>query len=230
MAIKDNILEYSNEIAQKSCALVAVSKTHSVENILEAYEAGQRIFGENKVQELVAKQVAIPKSDIEWHFIGHLQRNKVKSIAPFVSLIHSADSLRLLEEINKQGEKCHRIIPCLAQIYISRDDTKFGFDEQELLTFLASDKFTQLKNIRLEGLMGMATLTQDKAQIRSEFKSLKSFFEHLKSMSLPENVQMKHLSIGMSSDYQIALEEGSTLVRIGTAIFGTREIQDTIEP
>jgi PLP dependent protein len=227
--IKDNIIKYSNEMANKGCALVAVSKTHSVAKILEAYNAGQRIFGENKVQEMVAKHEALLKHDIEWHFIGHLQRNKVKFIAPFVGLIHSADSQRLLEEINKQGEKFKRIIPCLAQMYISNDDTKFGFEQEELLAFLASDNFRELKNIRLEGLMGMATLTDDTAQIRSEFKSLKSFFEQLKSNVLPSNVEMKHLSMGMSSDYQIALEEGSTLVRIGTAIFGTRDIPDTAE-
>lgn len=229
MGIKDKIVEYSNEITKKGCALVAVSKTHPAEKILEAYSAGQRIFGENKVQEMVAKHEALPELDIEWHFIGHLQRNKVKFIAPFVSLIHSVDSQRLLEEINKQGEKCNRIIPCLAQIFISTDDTKFGFDEQEFLGFLASFGFSQLKNIKVNGLMGMATLTEDQEQIRSEFKNFKSFFENLKAKPLPDNVQMKHLSIGMSSDYQIALEEGSTLVRIGTAIFGARDIHDTIE-
>ena len=222
MGIKNNIANFTAELTPHGCSLIAVSKTHPVEKIQEAYDAGQRIFGENKVQELLAKYESGLPSDIEWHMIGHLQRNKVKFIAPFVSLIHSVDSERLLEEINKQGEKCARIIPCLAQIFIAHEESKFGFDEEELLSLLLSDSIKAMKNIRIDGLMGMATLTDDKAQVRAEFKILKTLFDRLKSTSLPENIQMKHLSMGMSSDYKIAVEEGSTMVRIGSGVFGGR--------
>jgi len=229
MVIINNIIKFRDELTPKGCVLVAVSKTQPVNKIQEAYNAGQRIFGENKVQELVGKyESALPK-DIEWHMIGHLQRNKVKYIAPFVSLIHSVDSQRLLEEINKQGERRQRIIPCLAQIFIAKEETKFGFDENEFLMLLSSGALKAMKNISIVGLMGMATLTEDQNQVRAEFKSLKSFFDRLKSKPLPENVTMKHLSMGMSSDYPIAVEEGSTMVRIGTAIFGERNYQDQHE-
>jgi pyridoxal phosphate enzyme (YggS family) len=222
MGIRNNIAYFTAELTPKACSLIAVSKTQPIEKIQEAYDAGQRLFGENKVQELESKfQSSLPR-DIEWHMIGHLQRNKVKYIAPFVRLIHSVDSFRLLEEINKQGEKCGRIISCLAQIFIAHEETKFGFDEGEFLELLKSDEWSAMKHITIDGLMGMATLTDDQNQVRSEFKKLKNFFERLKSMPLPAPVKMKYLSMGMSGDYKIAIEEGSSLVRIGTAIFGDR--------
>jgi len=222
MGIRNNIDFFNKELTSNSCQLVAVSKTQPVEKIQEAYNAGQRIFGENKVQELVSKYESALPRDIEWHMIGHLQRNKVKFIAPFVSLIQAVDSQRLLEEIDRQGARCSRIVSCLAQIYIANEATKFGFDENEFLNLIASSELKAMKNIRIVGLMGMATLTDDQDQVRSEFRKLKLFFERLKGMNLPGNVSMEHLSMGMSGDYKIAVEEGSTMVRIGTAIFGDR--------
>lgn len=204
------------------CELIAVSKTHPVEAIREAYDAGQRKFGENKAQELVPKFEALPK-DIEWHMIGHLQSNKVKYIAPFIHLIHSVDSFKLLEEIDKQGKKNNRVIDCLLQVYIANEETKFGFSEEEINNLLARQAFDKLQNIRVLGLMGMATLSDDKQQISNEFGGLKMFFEKLKRQQLPLNVVMKELSMGMSSDYKEAIEKGSTLVRVGTAIFGNRD-------
>ena len=204
------------------CELIAVSKTHPVEAIREAYDAGQRKFGENKAQELVPKFEALPK-DIEWHMIGHLQSNKVKYIAPFIHLIHSVDSFKLLEEIDKQGKKNNRVIDCLLQVYIANEETKFGFSEEEINNLLARQAFDKLQNIRVLGLMGMATLSDDKQQISNEFGGLKMFFEKLKRQQLPLNVMMKELSMGMSSDYKEAIEKGSTLVRVGTAIFGNRD-------
>lgn len=204
------------------CELIAVSKTHPLEAIREAYDAGQRKFGENKAQELVPKFEALPK-DIEWHMIGHLQSNKVKYIAPFIHLIHSVDSFKLLEEIDKQGKKNNRIIECLLQVYIANEETKFGFSEDEINDLLARNAFDKLQNIRVLGLMGMATLSDDKQQISREFHRLKIFFEKLKDQELPSNVQMKELSMGMSSDYKEAIEQGSTLIRVGTAIFGNRD-------
>ena len=222
MGIKNNIAYFTNELAPRGCRLIAVSKTQPVEKIQEGYDAGHRAFGENKVQELVSKYESSLPRDVEWHLIGHLQRNKVKYVAPFVSLIHSVDSERLLEEINKQGEKCGRIISCLAQIFIAKEETKFGFDENEFLNLISSDAVLSMRHIRIDGLMGMGTLTDNLDQVRTEFKKLKIFFEQVKSLPRPENVTMKHLSMGMSSDYKIAVEEGSTMVRIGTAIFGDR--------
>jgi PLP dependent protein len=221
MSIASNLSALKNQLPDH-CKLIAVSKTQPVEKIKEAYETGHRIFGENKVQELVPKQEALA-NDIEWHLIGHLQSNKVKYIAPFVSLIHAVDSVRLLEEINKQGSKINRIIPCLLQLHIAEEESKFGFSENEVTEFFSTANFSSLTHIHIQGLMGMATFTDNKDQIRKEFKGLKSFFEKLKSSSLPKQVNMKELSMGMSSDYQIAVEEGSTLVRIGTAIFGERQ-------
>lgn len=219
MQIAEKIAEILKELSPYGARLVAVSKTHPHEAVLEAYQAGHRIFGENKVQELTEKAERLPK-DIEWHMIGHLQRNKVKFIAPFVSLIHSVDSLRLLEEINKQGEKFQRIIPCLLQMHIAKEETKFGFDQAELLD--AMPAIQEMKWIQIQGLMGMATFTEDKEQVRSEFQSLRMIFEALKNGYSIQNVLMKELSMGMSGDYKIALEEGSTLIRIGTTIFGSR--------
>lgn len=226
MGIQNNIAKFHALLAPHGARLICVSKTHPVAKILEAYDAGQRLFGENKVQEMVDKQPQLP-GDIEWHLIGHLQRNKVKYIAPFVALIHAVDSLRLLEEINKQGVKCGRIIPCLLQVYIATEETKFGLDPSEVRRLIASPEFAGMSNVRVEGLMGMASLTADKQQVQKEFHTLKSLFEELKGAALPPNAVMKELSMGMSSDYEIALQEGSTLVRIGTAIFGEREYPTT---
>lgn len=208
-------------MAPYGARLVAVSKTHPVSVIREAYAAGQRLFGENKVQEMVEKQPQLP-ADVEWHLIGHLQRNKVKYIAPFVTLIHAVDSLRLLEEIDKQGAKCGRVIPCLLQIYIATEETKFGMDAAEVKSLMNSGNLESLRHVRIDGLMGMASLTSDMTVVQKQFHTLKQMFEELKSVDLP-NVKMKELSMGMSSDYEVALKEGSTLVRIGTAIFGERQ-------
>lgn len=220
MNIKNNIALFNESLGASACRLIAVSKTKPIEMLQEAYEAGQRIFGENKVQEMEQKHEALPK-DIEWHMIGHLQTNKVKYIAPFVSLIHSVDSVKLLEEINKQGKKIDRIIPCLLQIYIANEETKFGFSEEEVLGLITNYP-SSYSHIKIMGLMGMATFTDNQEQIRKEFKGLKELFEKLKESKLPPQVEMKELSMGMSADYKIAVEEGSTLVRVGTAIFGER--------
>ena len=203
------------------CKLIAVSKTQPVEKLEEAYASGQRIFGENKVQEVVPKFEALPK-DIEWHMIGHLQSNKVKYIAPFIHLIHSVDSARLLEEINKQAQKCGRTIPCLLQLHIAKEETKFGFSEGEVMELFQSASLKNLQNIKIVGLMGMATFSDNPAHVRTEFRSLKLFFDVLKKSPLPSGVEMAELSMGMSGDYKIALEEGSTMVRVGSAIFGSR--------
>jgi pyridoxal phosphate enzyme (YggS family) len=200
---------------------VAVSKTQPNSKILEAYSAGQRAFGENKAQELKQKYEDLPK-DIEWHMIGHLQTNKVKYIAPFVSLIHSVDSLKLLEEINKQAAKASRTIACLLQVHIADEETKFGFDETEVMELLSNESFITFNHIRVEGLMGMATFSDDENKVRNEFKKLKTIFDHLQKSPLPKQIEMKNLSMGMSSDYKIAIQEGSTLIRVGSSIFGER--------
>ena len=197
--------------------LVAVSKTKPVEDIMEAYHAGHRVFGENKIQDMTQKWEVMPK-DIEWHMIGHVQRNKVKYMAEYVSLIHGVDSLRLLTEINKQAKKHNRVIPCLFQMHIAQEDTKFGLDSQELAEIISSEDFQQLENIKIVGLMGMATFTEDENQIRQEFAHLHSIFEHFKSQISDLDI----LSMGMSGDYSIAIEEGSSMVRIGSSIFGAR--------
>ncbi len=218
--------EISNQLKEikkglsENCTLVAVSKTKPNDDIKQAYEAGHLDFGENKVQELVQKAEELPK-DIRWHMIGHLQRNKVKYIAPFVHLIHGVDSLKLLKEINKQGAKTDRVIDCLLQIHIAEEDTKFGLDSGELEDILNGDDLKEMTHIRIVGLMGMATNTHDESQVRKEFRRLKSLFEELKD-SDHTHVQMSVLSMGMSGDYQLALEEGSNMVRIGSAIFGSR--------
>ncbi|HCM75236.1 MAG TPA: YggS family pyridoxal phosphate-dependent enzyme [Cytophagales bacterium] len=219
MNIKNNINLLERELSEKKCKLIAVSKTQPVEKIMEAYQAGQRVFGENKAKELEKKFVELPK-DIEWHMIGHLQTNKVKYIAPFVSLIHSVDSQKLLEEINKQGNKCNRVIPCLLQVHIANEESKFGLKYENLITLL--DTVNNYPFVKVTGLMGMATLTDDEKQIAKEFTQLKHYFEELKSKKFSKNIEMKELSMGMSSDYTIAVELGSTMVRIGTAIFGER--------
>lgn len=217
--IAANIAALQKELEGTGCRLIAVSKTQPLEKLREAYDSGQRIFGENKAQEMTLKQEQLP-SDIQWHMIGHLQRNKVKYIAPYVSLIHSVDSLRLLEEINRNGEKIKRVIPCLLQVHIAAEETKFGFDETEIHSAITT--IGTMPWVTVNGLMGMATFTDNNDQVRTEFHQLKILFDKLKKMNLPVNMEMKELSIGMSGDYRIALEEGSTLVRIGTSIFGQR--------
>jgi len=220
MSISDNINVFNNLLKGTSARLIAVSKTKPNADLLEAYEAGQRAFGENKVQELAQKAEELPK-DIEWHMIGHLQRNKVKYIAPFVHLIHGVDSLRLLKEIDKQAKKNERTIHCLLQMYIADEETKFGFSFEELMEMINSDEFQELTNVKIVGLMGMATNTDDMEKVRHEFKSLKSIFNKLKEAE-QASIDMQELSMGMTNDYQVACEEGSTMVRIGSAIFGTR--------
>ncbi|MCP1385341.1 YggS family pyridoxal phosphate-dependent enzyme [Runella salmonicolor] len=216
MSIAENIQRIKAEIAPNA-RLIAVTKTKPVEMLMEAYEAGFKRYGENKVQEMVTKYEQMPK-DIEWHLIGHLQTNKVKYIAPFVALIHSVDSFKLLQEINKQAAKNNRIIDCLLQIFIAQEETKFGLSEDEANELLASDEFKALKNVRIVGLMGMASNTENEDQVRHEFRGLKQFFDSLRA----SHASMTELSMGMSGDYLLAVQEGSTLVRVGSAIFGSR--------
>ncbi|HOZ13318.1 MAG TPA: YggS family pyridoxal phosphate-dependent enzyme [Tenuifilaceae bacterium] len=220
MSIQTNIQEIKSSLPPH-VTLVAVSKTHPVEVIMEAYNAGHRIFGENKVQELVSKYEGMPK-DIEWHLIGHLQSNKVKYIAAFVSLIHSVDSIKLLEVIDKEAQKHNRVIDCLLQIHIASEETKFGLSADELEELLSSNDFKEMKNIRVVGLMGMATFTDNMAQVRMEFKFLNNLFKSVKEKYFADKPWFKELSMGMSSDYAVAVEEGSTMVRIGSNIFGHR--------
>lgn len=218
-----NYKKISEQLQQTNTTLVAVSKTKPVADIQALYDLGQRDFGENYVQELVDKQAQLPK-DIRWHYIGHLQSNKVKYIAPFVHLIHAVDSFKLLQEINKQAAKNNRVIDVLLQMYIAQEETKFGMDSHEILTLLEyyEAQKAQLQNVRICGLMGMASFTDNKQQLRKEFQQLKNSFENLKRSNFLFQEQFKILSIGMSSDYKIAIEEGSTIVRIGSLLFGTR--------
>lgn len=224
MSIADNLLKYKKELESTSAKLVAVSKNNEADAVQEAYDAGQRIFGENIVQELVDKQALLPK-DIEWHLIGHLQTNKVKYIAPFISLIESVDSLKLLIEINKQALKNNRVIDCLLQVYIADEDTKFGLGFDEVIELLRSEEFESLKNIRIVGLMGISTNTESKKQIRDEFQELKVLFDGIKLTYFRKDDYFKEISMGMSADYEIAIEEGSTMVRIGSNIFGKRKLK-----
>ncbi|MBP6180831.1 YggS family pyridoxal phosphate-dependent enzyme [Flavobacterium sp.] len=219
MSIAQNLLKIKSTLP-KHVTLVAVSKTKPVTDLMEAYEAGQRIFGENKIQEMSEKWEQMPK-DIQWHMIGHVQTNKVKFMAQFVSLIHGVDSLKLLQEINKQAQKNNRVIDCLLQIHIAEEETKFGLDEEELASLLSSSEFMEMKNIRIVGLMGMATFTDNRNQIKKEFLHLKSIFDGLQLLQT-ENCKLKTISMGMSGDYQLAIECGSTMVRIGSSIFGNR--------
>lgn len=220
MSIQQNLQLIKSKILD-SVTLVAVSKTKPVSDLLEAYNAGQRIFGENKIQEMTDKWEQMPK-DIKWHMIGHVQSNKVKFMAEYVSLIHGVDSLKLLEEINKQAIKQNRVIDCLLQMHIAEEETKFGLNEQELLDLLASENFKNLKNIRIIGLMGMATFTENKIQIKKEFNSLKSIFDTISKKPTTNNFHPTTLSMGMSGDYQLAIDCGSTMIRIGSSIFGGR--------
>jgi pyridoxal phosphate enzyme (YggS family) len=216
MSIEQNLKNIRISLPE-SVTLVAVSKTKPNTDLQEAYEAGQRIFGENKVQEMVQKWETLP-TDIQWHMIGHLQRNKVKYMAEFVSLVHGVDSFRLLKEIDKQAKKHDRVIDCLLQMHIAEEATKFGLNEDELFDIIQSEEFSVLQNIKIVGLMGMSTFTEDQTQIRREFKQLKSIYTSLQERIEDLNV----LSMGMSGDYQIAIEEGSNMVRIGSSIFGAR--------
>lgn len=224
MSIADNLKKYKSEVESDGVKLIAVSKTQPIESILEAYNAGQRIFGENHVQEMVEKEAQLPK-DIEWHLIGHLQTNKVKYIAPFVKLIHGVDSLKLLQEIDKQAAKNKRVIDCLLQVYIADEDTKFGLGFDEVIELLRDEAFAELKNIRIVGLMGIATNTKNEKQITVEFNELKVFFDGIKVSFFRKEDSFKEISTGMSADYKIAIGEGSTMVRIGSSIFGKRVIK-----
>ena len=201
--------------------LIVISKTHTPELIREVYDAGHRIFGENKAQEMASKFEVLPR-DIQWHFVGHLQTNKIKYIAPFVALIHSVDSRKLLEEINLQAKKNNRIIDCLLQFHIAEEETKFGLDLEEAGQIITDPHFRDFMNIRLCGVMGMATFTDDGNQVRKEFRNLRSIFQSMKRNYFPDQKYFCEISMGMSGDYLIAVEEGSTIVRIGTAIFGAR--------
>jgi len=216
MSIAENLLSIKNKLPEH-VTLVAVSKTKPVSDLMQAYDAGQRIFGENKIQEMTEKWEQMPK-DIEWHMIGHVQTNKVKFMAPFVKLIHGVDSLKLLQEINKQALKNNRIIDCLLQIYIAEEETKFGLDEEEVTALLNSEEVKDMKNIRIIGLMGMATFTENHEQI------LKSIFDKLKTLKT-ENCQLNTISMGMSGDYELAIDCGSTMIRVGSSIFGNRNYQ-----
>jgi len=215
MSISEKIKAFKQQLPE-DVTLVAVSKTKPVSEIMEAYNTGHRIFGENKVQEMESKWQEMPK-DIEWHMIGHVQRNKVKYMAPFVSLIHSVDSKRLLKEINKQAKKEERVIDCLLQVKIAEEDSKFGLDKEEALELLASEAFQKYENVNVIGLMGMATFTDDEKQVATEFQKLKTIYDSIK-----DKYNFTKLSMGMSGDYSIAMEKGSNVVRVGSAIFGER--------
>ena len=218
--IEKELKEIWKELPE-GCRLVAISKYHPVEAIQEAYDAGQRIFGENHVQELVEKEAILPK-DIQWHLTGHLQTNKVKYIAPFVSLIHAVDTLKLLKEIDKQAKKADRVIDCLLELHIAQEETKWGFSEEELMQMLEEGEWKELQNVHICGLMMMASFTDDTSQIRSEFQLAKQIYDEVKNKYFPHDSYFCELSMGMSHDYTIAIEEGATLVRVGTKILGER--------
>ena len=228
MPIKENLIQIKSKLPNQ-VTLVAVSKTKPVEDLMEAYHAGQRIFGENKIQEMTEKWQQMPK-DIEWHMIGHVQSNKVKYMVPYVKLIHGVDSLKLLKEINRQAVRWRKNVDCLLQIHIAEEETKFGLDENELEELLNSEEFKKMTNINVIGLMGMATFTDNQEQIKREFDYLKSLFNKYKSLKTDtsdselakQNCQLNTLSMGMSGDYQLAIDCGSTMVRIGSSIFGSR--------
>ncbi|MDB4926010.1 YggS family pyridoxal phosphate-dependent enzyme [Mucilaginibacter sp.] len=224
MSIADNIKSLKNETIPKKVTLIAVSKTKPVADIQEAYDAGQRLFGENTVQEMVEKHEQLPK-DIQWHQIGHLQTNKVKYIAPFISMIQSVDSLKLLQEINKQAEKNKRVIDCLLQIYIADEETKFGLGFDEAIELLRSEEFATFKNIRIRGLMGIATNTDKEKQLKDEFHELKTFFDGIKQSFFRKEESFNVVSMGMSADYELAIEQGSNMIRVGSTIFGGRVIK-----
>lgn len=220
MSVKENLLSVTADVPE-GVELVAISKYHPVESLQEAYDAGQRIFGESHVQELVGKEQVLPK-DIVWHFIGHLQTNKVKYIAPFISLIHAVDTMKLMKEIDKQAAKAGRTIKCLLQMHIAQEETKFGFAPDELKVMLDSGEWKEMKNVQIAGLMCMATNTDDDEQIKSEFHYARSIFDDVKAKYFANDDDFKELSMGMSGDYLLAIEEGSTMVRVGSKIFGNR--------
>lgn len=220
METKENLLKLKQQLPEK-VKLIAVSKTKPVERILEVYNCGQKVFGENRVQELIEKQPQLP-SDIEWHFIGHLQTNKVKYIVPYIFMIQSVDSLKLLQEINKEALKNNRIINCLLEMYIAKEESKFGLDYEEAVTIIKFDGYKKMQNIKICGVMGMATFTDDMQIVRNEFRILRTYFDKLKSDYFNKDEAFREISMGMSGDYNIAIEEGSTMVRIGTAIFDER--------
>ncbi len=220
MTISENLKKFNKELPD-NVTLVAVSKTKPTSDLMEAYNAGQRVFGENKIQEMEAKWQEMPK-DIEWHMIGHVQRNKVKYMAPFVSLIHAVDSLKLLKEINKEAEKNERTINCLLQIKIAEEDSKFGMEEADALKIFSSEEFKRLQNVKIVGLMGMATFTDDEKQISEEFQKLKKIYDQFRIQSRNFGTELRILSMGMSGDYKVAIENGSNMVRVGSAIFGER--------
>lgn len=219
MSISENLKNFNKNLP-KHVILVAVSKTKPIADLQEAYNAGQRIFGENKIQEMTDKWEQLPK-DIEWHMIGHIQTNKVKYMAPYVSLIHAVDSLKLLKEINKQAAKKKRVINCLLQLKIAQEDSKFGLSKEDVMSLIETPEFQTFENITIVGLMGMASFTKDQSQIKSEFDFLQNTFNEL-SDTKRSNFDLKNISMGMSGDYNIAIESGSTMIRVGSAIFGSR--------
>ncbi|WP_303181963.1 YggS family pyridoxal phosphate-dependent enzyme [uncultured Butyricimonas sp.] len=220
-SIAENLKRIADSLPE-GVKLVAVSKTKPVEAIEEAYNAGQRVFGENRAQELAEKYEVLPK-DIEWHLIGHLQTNKVKYVAGFVAMIHGVESLKLLETIDKEAKKHNRLIPCLLQFHVAKEETKFGLNMEEARELLESESYANMKNVRIEGVMGMATFTDDLVQVQEEFRHLKRIFDELKQLYFADKPEFKELSMGMSGDYKIAVEEGSTMVRVGSSIFGARQ-------
>lgn len=222
MISQDAFLNLKGELTEKGVKLAAVSKTHGVDKIQQVYDWGQRIFAENKAQEISEKQPHLP-DDIEWHFVGHLQRNKVKYIAPFIHLVHSVDRLKLLKELNNEAEKHNRVIDCLLQIHIARDETKYGMDYGEARELLNQEALKSLQNVRIVGLMGIATLTDNRQQIQEEFQGLRAFFDEAKAHWFKDHASFSELSMGMTGDYDLAIEAGSTIVRVGSYIFGQRD-------
>lgn len=220
MSVKDNLLKIQQSIPS-NVTLIAVSKTKPAEDILEAYQAGQKVFGENKAQEMKEKYALLPK-DIQWHMIGHLQENKVKYVVPFVSTIHSVDSLKILLTINKRALLCNRVVDCLFEMDISHEESKFGLSMEELISILSSEEYKQMANVRICGLMGIGSITEDREQTRKEFRTLKEMFLEIKQKFFSNSEYFSQISMGMSSDYDLAIQEGSTMVRIGSNIFGAR--------
>jgi pyridoxal phosphate enzyme (YggS family) len=225
MSVATKLESFNHKLQGTGCKLVAVTKTKPTSIIMEAYNTGFKRFGENRVQELKEKYDLLP-GDIEWHMIGHLQTNKVKVIAPFVSMIHAVDSVKLAGEINRQAGRNHRIIPCLLQVHIAIEESKYGFDGEELIALIRDGQLDTFENLKIAGLMGMATYTEDQTLIRKEFKKLNELYHRIKSLPTPENFDFQELSMGMSNDYQIAIDEGSTMIRVGSSIFGSRGLMD----
>lgn len=221
MSVRENLLQVKSQVPDNVC-LIAVSKTKPVEAIQEAYDCGQRVFGENKAQEMRDKHAVLPQ-DIQWHMIGHLQENKIKYIIPYVTMIHSIDSLKLLKEVNKKAIQCERVVDCLIEMDISHEDSKFGLSIEELRDMLESEDFQAMNNVRICGLMGIGSITDDREKTRQEFRNLKNMFEDIRKEYFQDKEYFTHISMGMSGDYDIAIEEGSTFVRVGSKIFGERD-------